>query len=71
MVKRIRLHIENAGGISRSAWPVTQGIPFPDEELKQGAPVQVVDSEDTVLPTQFATLGTWNKGQEVCQMAAH
>ena len=64
MVKRIRLHIENAGGINRPAWPVTQGIPFPDEELKQGAPVQVVDSEDTVLPTQFATLGTWNKDRK-------
>ena len=64
MVKRIRLHIEAPGGVERSDWPVTQGVPFPDKVLKRGAPVRVVDSEGTILPTQFVTLATWDKDRE-------
>jgi hypothetical protein len=61
MVKRITLNIEEPGGVDRPAWPVTQGIPFPDKELREAMPVRVVDSNGDVLPTQYKCLATWNK----------
>ena len=33
---RIRLTIENPGGLDRISWPVTQGIPFADGGIGAG-----------------------------------
>lgn len=61
LIKRIPLKIENIGGVSRKAWPITQGVPFADGELPPGAPVWVVDTDGRILPTQSSTLATWDK----------
>ena len=59
--KRVELVVENAGGVRRSAWPITQGIPFADGELEPGATVCVVDVEGRPFPTQSTCLATWNR----------
>lgn len=58
---RSKLIIENAGDVERKAWPITQGVPFAEGELEQGAPVRVVDSDGQVLPAQSTCLATWSK----------
>ena len=58
-VKRIKLHVEEPGGIDRRAWPITQGVPFAEGDLERGAPVQVVTAEGERLPTQATCLTTW------------
>ncbi|MBI4244501.1 MAG: glycoside hydrolase family 127 protein [Planctomycetes bacterium] len=60
-MKRIKLNIEEPGGIDRLSWPITQGIPFPDKDLERGAPVRVVDRKGNILPVQSACLATWDK----------
>ena len=55
-IKRIRLTVEEAGGVDRVAWPVTQGIPFADGELERGAAVRVVTVEGAPLPAQGTCL---------------
>ncbi|OGG52223.1 MAG: hypothetical protein A3F84_20685 [Candidatus Handelsmanbacteria bacterium RIFCSPLOWO2_12_FULL_64_10] len=60
-IQRIPLTVENAGGVERKAWPITQGVPFADGDLPKGAPVRVVDASGKVLPTQSSCLATWNK----------
>ena len=59
--KRIKLTIENAGGVDRKAWPITQGVPFADKDLERGFPVRVVDISGKALPTQASCLATWQK----------
>ena len=59
--KRVELVVENAGGVKRSAWPITQGIPFADGELEPGAAVCVVDAEGRPFPTQSTCLATWSR----------
>ena len=59
--KRIKLIVENAGGVDRIAWPITQGVPFADENLEKGAPVRIVDGDGRTLPTQSTCLATWNR----------
>ncbi len=60
-IKRIPLTVENTGGPERKAWPITQGVPFADRELRRGAKVRVVDSSGKRLPVQASCLGTWKK----------
>lgn len=50
--QRIALHVEEPAGVSRTAWPVTQGVPFADGELRRGRPVRIVSPEGHVLPAQ-------------------
>jgi len=64
MIKRIRLNIEEPAGVDRLSWPITQGVPFPDKELRRDTPIRVVDSEGNALPTQSRCLATWNKDSE-------
>lgn len=61
MPKRIRLTVQEPGGVGRPSWPVTQGVPFPDGELEKGTPVRVADSKGNPLPTQSQCLTTWDK----------
>jgi len=51
--------MEEPAGVERNAWPVTQGVPFADGELEQGAPVRIVTAEGKPLPTQALCLTTW------------
>ncbi|MBI2951455.1 hypothetical protein HYY27_05135, partial [bacterium] len=60
-IKRIRLTVENAGGVARQGWPITQGVPFAEGDLKKGAPVRVVDASGKALAAQSSCLGTWGK----------
>jgi len=60
-IKRISLTIENAGGIPRKAWPITQGVPFADGELQRGSVVRIVGSNGQILPTQSTCLATWDE----------
>ncbi len=60
-IKRIPLTVENAGGVERKGWPITQGVPFADGDLKKGASVRVVDASGKTLPTQSSSMATWNK----------
>ena len=60
MPKQIRLNVDAPGAEKLATLPITQGIPFPDEELERGAPVRVVNSDGHRLPTQYTCLATWN-----------
>ena len=60
-IKRIKLTIENPGGVDRKAWPITQGVPFADVDLERGSPVRAVGPDGQALPTQAACLATWNR----------
>ncbi|MDP7130692.1 MAG: hypothetical protein QF437_09395, partial [Planctomycetota bacterium] len=60
MPKQIRLNVDAPGAEKLAPLPITQGIPFPDEELERGAPVRVVNSDGHRLPTQYTCLATWN-----------
>ena len=59
--ERIKLTVENAGGLDRTSWPVTQGIPFADSELERGTPVRILDVDGRSLPCQATCLATWNR----------
>lgn len=59
--KRVPLTVQETAGIDRVAWPITQGVPFADGELRRGAPVSVVDEDGHRLPTQATCLATWNR----------
>ena len=61
MAKRIELIVENAGDVDRTAWPITQGIPFADGELERGDPVRVVNAKGQILPTQSMCTAAWSK----------
>jgi len=63
-VKRVKLTIENAGNVERRGWPITQGVPFAEGELRRGTPVRIVDPEAGALPTQSTCLATWDKSLE-------
>ncbi len=58
---RIKLTIENPGGVERKAWPITQGVPFADGDLERGSPVRAVGPDGKALPTQATCLATWNR----------
>ena len=58
---RILLHLSGDKKITYKSWPVTQGIPFADGVLERNTPVQVVDEDGNVFPTQSRCLATWNK----------
>ncbi len=60
-IKRIKLTIENHGGVDRKAWPITQGVPFADGDLERGTPVRAVSPDGKALPTQTTCLATWNR----------
>jgi len=57
--KRIRLILAEPGGIERTSWPVTQGIPFAEGELRPGDPIRIVSEAGEVLPSQAICLATW------------
>jgi len=59
--KRLPLKVYETAGVGRVAWPITQGIPFADGQLRRGAQVSVIDGTGTPLPTQATCLATWNK----------
>ena len=54
--KRIRLILEEPGGIERTSLPVTQGTPFPEGELRRGDPVRIVTEAGDALPSQSICL---------------
>ena len=58
-MKRIRLTVEEPGGVDRSAWPVTQGVPFADGEFERGAPVRITTEDGAPLPSQVQCMTTW------------
>ena len=60
-MKRIKLIVEEAGGVERQAWPITQGIPFEDRELQRDAPVRIVTETGEQLAVQTLCLTTWDK----------
>ncbi|MSS70538.1 MAG: hypothetical protein EXS64_03515 [Candidatus Latescibacteria bacterium] len=60
-IKRIPLTVENAGGVDRKGWPITQGVPFADGDLEKGAAVRVVDGSGKALPTQASGMATWHR----------
>ena len=62
--ERIALTIENAGAVERTAWPITQGVPFAEGQLERGQPVRVVDGDGQPLPTQSACLATWQRDRK-------
>ena len=64
MDKRIRLILEEPGGIERASWPVTQGVPFAEGELRRGDPVRMVTETGDVLPSQAICLATWRADQK-------
>ena len=59
--KRIKMTVENTGGVDRKAWPITQGVPFAEGDLERGDPVRIVDDSGKPLPTQSSCLATWAK----------
>ncbi len=63
MAKRIGLaaNIGRSGPADNTTVPVTQGIPFADGELRNGAPVRVIDGTGRPIPTQALCLATWNR----------
>ncbi len=63
-VKRVKLTVQNAGGVARRAWPITQGVPFAEQQLQRGTPVCVVEADGTPLPTQSSCLATWGPDQQ-------
>ncbi len=58
---RVKLTVENVGGVERVAWPVTQGVPFAEGGLERGAPVRLVTPEGESLPAQATCLTTWRE----------
>lgn len=60
-VKRVPLTVEEAGGVDRTAWPVTQGVPFAEGDFPVGTAAQVVLEDGTAIPTQTFCLTTWSK----------
>ena len=63
-VKRIYLTVEEAGGVDRLAWPVTQGIPFAEGDFPIGTAARVVLEDGTPIPTQSQPLTTWSKDKK-------
>ena len=59
-VKRVRLSIEEPGGVDREMWPITQGVPFTEGELERGDPVRVVADDGKELPAQAFCQTTWH-----------
>ncbi len=53
--------MENVGGVDRVGWPVTQGTPFAEGDLRRGAAVRLVDGAGRRLPVQATCLTTWKK----------
>ena len=58
-VKRIALTVEEAGGVDRIAWPVTQGVPFAAADFPVGARARVLLDDGRAVPTQTLPLATW------------
>ena len=57
--------------VERPACRITQGVPFPDEALKQGTPVQVVDSDGNIQKPETVdganiSKEEWVAAYEVC-----
>lgn len=53
------LPVEEAGGVARSGWPVSQGVPLPDNVLPSTGTAVVLDQSGKPLPTQCECLATW------------
>ena len=43
-------------------WPLTFGVPFPDETLQGHANIRLVDPDGKEVPIQVRTNGTWRSG---------
>jgi hypothetical protein len=61
-VFHVPLHLEEAGGVSRHAWPVSAGVPFPRGALRESARLALTDADGTSVPLQTATLARWPDG---------
>lgn len=59
MAGSIRLNVDAPRCDLSEPWPVTQGIPFPDGELRRGTPACVRTGSGDSLPTQTRCLATW------------
>jgi len=63
-VKRVRLTVEESGGVDRIAWPVTQGVPFGEGDFPVDTPARVVLEDGKSLPPQTLCLATWSKDRK-------
>ncbi len=48
-LNRISIDVTEPGNVDRTAWPITQGVPFADGELAVDAPVRLVDEDGRAL----------------------
>jgi len=58
---RIKLTLDEPGGVDRKAWPVARGVPFAEGALVRGAPVRVVTADGAPVPAQAQCLATWRE----------
>lgn len=60
-VTRVPLTVRNWHDVDAVAWPVTNGVPFPQGALGNEGNLRVIGPEEEV-PAQFKPLGTWPDG---------
>ena len=58
-VERIPLEISEPGDITRSNWPVTQGLPFPRGLLADISEIRVLDPAGQEIPAQVRATSFW------------
>jgi hypothetical protein len=62
-MQRVPLCLSRGPKVRYENWPVTQGIPFAEQQLARATPVRVVNAAGTPLPTQSRCLTTWDADQ--------
>ncbi len=58
----VPVHIVEAAGVPRRAWPVTAGLPFAAGELRDISRIRILDGEGGPLPACARELARWPDG---------
>ena len=58
----IELLLEEPAGVERNRWPVTRGVPFPEDVLHDTAHLRLLDAAGQEVPLQAQVLTTWPNG---------
>ncbi|MCP5052929.1 MAG: hypothetical protein GY940_37520, partial [bacterium] len=58
----VSIKVKERDGVTRSAEPVTMGIPFAKGELQSSTPVRITNGSGNTVDAQFMTMATWGDG---------
>ncbi len=60
--QEVRLRVSESAGIARESWPVTRGVPLPEEALEDLDSMGVEDADGRAVSAQFRALSRWPDG---------